>query len=169
MAVLPFSVVAIDPIVRAFGQLSRFLLKLRAVVVVLQMAGLWFVTARYWLVVTLSVVAGTKIIEQIVLTWRTVKTLGVVRSDLVLPKDVARIGAMAAGAAVLAAVVRLAMNGAPAWAILILGGAVFALTYVLGLWFAGILTPEERQDLARRVRVRRSQNPLRRLAEPQAF
>jgi O-antigen/teichoic acid export membrane protein len=106
MAILPFSVIALDPIVRAFSPLSRFLLRLRAVVVMFQMVALWFVTARFGLVATITVVAGSKILEQVILTWRVTRTLGVARSDLVLLYHVAAIAGVAIGAMAAGAVVR---------------------------------------------------------------
>lgn len=168
MAMLPFSVLALDPIVRAFGQLSRFLLKLRTVVVALQLATLWVVTARFGLVSTIAVVAASRILEQVILACQAARTLGVAWADLGMLKDVAKIGMVTIGAATTAAIMRLILRGVSAWPVLIVGGSTFALTYGLGLWSAGVLTPEERLELGRRVKRIGRQFFLRRLAEPQA-
>jgi O-antigen/teichoic acid export membrane protein len=168
MAILPFSVVALDPIVRAFTELSHLLLRMRALIVGLQMVALWFVTARYGLVATIAVVAGSKIAEQVILTWRAARALHVKRGDVALLKDLAGVTLVAAGAAAVGAGVRVVLAGQSPWTILVVGGTAFGLTYAIGLWFSGVMTDAERQEVVRRWKVLRQQILPRRIAESQA-
>ena len=167
MAILPFSIVALDPIIRAFGPLSRFLLRLRVVMVAAQVLLLWFVTARFGLVLTISVVAGAKIVESMILTYRTARTLGVTRADLSQLAPVAKIALATAGAAVTGASIRLILGTAAAGTVVLIGGTGYAIAYAVGVLGVGVLTLEEQQAIVRRWKMLQRHTTLRRATDPQ--
>jgi O-antigen/teichoic acid export membrane protein len=167
MAILPFSIVALDPAVRAFSGLSHFLLRLRIVIVVLQVAALWIVTARFGLVATISVVVSSKIVEQAILTWRAARALEVAPRDLVLLRDVVKIAIATGGATAISTIVRFTLVGTRPWTVLVVGGASYAAAYAIGLWLTDVLTAGERQELHRRLKSVQHQVLLRRAVAPQ--
>jgi len=138
-----------DPLFRAYVEQRFFLIRLRIFLCVLLTGGLWFGTTRFGLVGAISVVVLVSILERVVMAVRFGRILGVSRKDLALLKDTGKLALAAAAAALLTAAVRLPLRAAKPLIVLLACGTVFSLAYLGGVLAAGIVTPEEK-DLVRR-------------------
>jgi hypothetical protein len=138
-----------DPLFRAYQDQRFFLIRLRVVLCILLVGGLWFATTRFGAVGAITVVVGVGVIERIVTAIRFGRILGVTRKDIVLLKDAGKLALAAGAAGLLTAVVRLPLRGQKPLIVLIACGIVFSLAYLSGTLLAGVVTPEEK-DLVRR-------------------
>ncbi|MGC9947886.1 MAG: oligosaccharide flippase family protein [Bryobacteraceae bacterium] len=142
-----------DPLFRAYVEQRFFLIRLRIALCVLLTAGLWFGTTHFGLVGAITAVVLVTVIEKIVMAVRFGRILGVGRKDLALLKDIGKLALAAAAAALIVAVVRLWMLDAKPLVILIVCGIVFSLVYLCAVWLGGILTPEEKDLVQRKIAV----------------
>lgn len=138
-----------DPLFRAFQDQRFFLIRLRVVLGILLVAGLWFATTRFGAVGAISVTVGITVIERIVAAIRFGRILGVTRKDIGLLKDVGKVALAAAAAGMLTAAVRFPLREQKPLLVLIACGIVFSLVYLGGILLAGVVTPEEK-NLVRR-------------------
>jgi len=138
-----------DPLFRAYVEQRFFLIRLRVALCVLLTAGLWFGTSHFGLVGAISAVVLVSVTERIVMAVRFGRILGVGRKDLVLLKDIGKLAIAAAAAALVAESVRFMLRDARPLVVLIVCGMVFSLVYLCAVLLAGVLTPEEK-DLVRR-------------------
>ena len=138
-----------DPLFRAYQDQRFFLIRLRVVLCILLVGGLWFATTRFGAVGTITVVVGVSVLERVVTAIRFGRILGVTRKDIVLLKDTGKLALAAAGAGLLTAAVRLPLRDQKPLVVLIACGIVFSLAYLSGTLLAGVVTPEEK-DLVRR-------------------
>ena len=138
-----------DPLFRAYKEQRFFLIRLRVILSVLLVAGLWFATTRYGGLGAITVVVGVTVTERIVTAIRFGRILGVTRKDIVLLKDIGKLALAAAAASLLTAAVRLPLRDLKPLVVLIACGIVFALVYLGGVLLAGVVTAEEK-DLVRR-------------------
>lgn len=114
-------------------------------------AGLWFGTARFGLMGAISTVVLVTLTERIVMAVRFGGILHVVRQDLRLLQDVGKLASAAAVAALLTAVVRFALRDRKPLMVLIACGIVFSLVYLGGILLAGVVTPEEKDTVRRKL------------------
>lgn len=142
-----------DPLFRAFVEQRFFLIRLRIVICVLLTAGLWFGTAHFGLVGAISAVVLVTVIEKIVMAVRFGRILGVGRKDLPLLKDTGKLAMAAAAAGLASAGIRLLILDSRPLVILIVCGMAFSLIYLGAVWFAGILTPEEKDAVQRKIAI----------------
>jgi O-antigen/teichoic acid export membrane protein len=140
-----------DPLFRAYVEQRFFLIRLRVVLCVLLIAGLWFGTTRFGMVGAISAVVLVGVIERIVMAVRFGRVLGVSRKDLVLLKDIGKLAIAAAAAGLVAEGVRFLLRDAKPLVILIVCGMVFSLVYLCAVLLAGILTPEEKDLVQRKI------------------
>jgi O-antigen/teichoic acid export membrane protein len=81
ITLIPFGILISDPIVRAFPELGRFLLKLRLVIIPLMIAALWLGINYLDLRGIIAIVVVTTLVERLITMTRAAKTLGVKRED----------------------------------------------------------------------------------------
>jgi O-antigen/teichoic acid export membrane protein len=168
LTTLPFLVLIADPIIRAHKEHRYFLLKVRAVTIVLLFAALWLATDRYGLPGAIAVMVCASVADRVVEALKAWSIVGVTGRDAVLLKDLGKIALAAAGAACAAAGVRLFVAGARPFYVLAACGVVFGVAYLALLLALGVPTPEERElvrgklGLLQRLRLllRRAADPL---------
>jgi O-antigen/teichoic acid export membrane protein len=160
LLMLPFSIVVLDPLVRAYVEHRYYLLKLRAVMFFVLVAGLWYGVARFGLLGAVGTVVAISVFERIALLQKFARVLGVSRSDLPEFSDVAKLALaslLAAGAALL---VRAAMSGFKPFFILAACGTVFAVAYLAAVLLLRVVNEEEFDAVRSRVaRLRRRTSP----------
>ncbi|HEX5707281.1 MAG TPA: oligosaccharide flippase family protein [Pyrinomonadaceae bacterium] len=156
LTLLPFNVVALDPIVRAFTEQRYYLLRLRVVTIVLLVVALWFSIERFGLVGAISVVVAIGLIERFAVAWRFGRLLGVSRRDWPLLADVWKLGAAALVAGAAAAFVKFfVVAGMKPFVVIVACGAAFSLCYLAAVILLRVPSDEERETFTRRVRVLR--------------
>ena len=168
LTMLPFLVLIADPIIRAHAEHRYFLLKVRAVTIVLLFCALWLATDRFGLVGAITVMVAASVADRLVEAFKAWSIVGVTRRDAVLLRDVGKIGVATAAAACVTAGVRLLVAGARPFYVLAVCGVVFACAYLSLLLALGVPTAAERATvrgklgLARRRRFgrRRAADPL---------
>lgn len=142
---------AYDPVMRAYAEHRYFLLKLRCVLLVLMVAGLFFATSRFGLLGAIAVNISVNLVDRAVVAWKVKSILGLGRRDLPLFRDIWRIVAAAAAAGGVTLWARSALAGARPFTVLVAGGVVFSAVYVAGVLALRVLTPEERDAVRRRL------------------
>jgi O-antigen/teichoic acid export membrane protein len=147
LTALPFLVFIADPIIRAHAEHRYFLLKVRAVTVILLFGALWFATSRFGLLGAITAMACANILDRLIEAFKAWRIVGVTRRDAPLLKDVGKVALASALAAGLTAVARLVMLGARPFFVLAVCGIVFACAYVALVWLLGVPTAEERETL----------------------
>jgi O-antigen/teichoic acid export membrane protein len=144
LTTLPFLILIADPIIRAHAEHRYFLLKVRAVTIVLLFCALWFATSRYGLVGAITVMVCASAADRLVEAFKAWSIVGVTRRDAVLLKDVGKIGVAAVAAGGAAAAARLLVAGARPFYVLLACGVVFGCVYVALVFALGVPTAEER-------------------------
>ena len=140
-----------DPLFRAYRDQRFFLIRLRVLLCIMLVAGLWFATTRFGGVGAITVVVAVSVTERIVTAIRFGRILGINRKDIALLKDAAKVALAAAGAALVTALVRLPLRGQKPLFVLIACGTVFSLAYLAGVLLAGVATPDEKDTVRRKV------------------
>jgi O-antigen/teichoic acid export membrane protein len=90
ITLIPVGILISDPIVRAFPELGRFLLKLRLVMIPMMIAALWFGINYLDLRGIVAIVVVTTLVERLITFARAAKTLGVTRGDAYLLRNIGR-------------------------------------------------------------------------------
>ena len=147
LTLLPFYVILLDPIVRAYSEQRYFLLKLRVVLLFLLVAGLWFSVKHLGLVGVISVVVSITLFEHLIVTYRSGRILGVEIGDIALLVDVGKLALAALLAAIPAAIARSVFHGLHPFYSLAGTGVIFLLTYVSVILLLRVVTTEERELL----------------------
>jgi O-antigen/teichoic acid export membrane protein len=142
-----------DPLFRAYMEQRFFLIRLRIVLCVLLTAGLWFGISRFGLLGAISAVVLVSVTERVVMAVRFGHILGVSKKDLVLLKDIGKLAIAAAVSGLVTAGVRLLLLNYKPIVILMVCGMVFSLVYLGAVWLAGVLTPEEKDMVQRKIAV----------------
>jgi O-antigen/teichoic acid export membrane protein len=143
LLMLPFSVVVLDPLVRAYVEHRYYLLKLRALIFFVLIAGLWYGVARFGLLGAVGTVVAIGIFERLALLQKFARVLKVSRRDLPEFSDVAKLALASAAAAAAALVVRAAMSGFRPFFILAACGVVFAVAYLSAVLLLRVVNEEE--------------------------
>ena len=149
LTLLVIGIVLLDPLFRAYQEQRFFLIRLRVVLCLLLVAGLWFATTRFGAVGAITVVVGISVSERAIAAIRFGHILGVTRADIVLLKDVGKLALAAAAAGLLTAAVHFPLRDQKPLVVLMACGVVFALVYLAGVLLSGVVTAEEK-DLVRR-------------------
>ncbi|HEX7956088.1 MAG TPA: oligosaccharide flippase family protein [Pyrinomonadaceae bacterium] len=167
LTLLPFAIIALDPLVRAYAEHRYFLLKIRVLMLFVLAAGLWFGVARFGLVGAVGAVVLTGVVERLALLAKFARVLEVTRRDLPYFKDVAKIALAAAAAAAVAALVRALLPGVRPFFVLAACGASFGAAYLAAIVVLKVVTEDEfgavrarAARLQRRVDLRRAADPL---------
>ncbi|MEO8435275.1 MAG: oligosaccharide flippase family protein [Pyrinomonadaceae bacterium] len=167
LTMLPTLILIVDPIMRAHAEHRFFLLKVRAVTVVVLFVALWFTTGYFGMVGAISIMVTVTLIDRLIETGKAWRIIGVTPRDIVLLKDVGKIGLAALLAGVAAAGARSLVLGLKPFFVLLLCGVVFAPIYIACTWLFGVVTLDERDFLLRHWAVvqrrtlwRRAENSL---------
>lgn len=144
LTLLPLSIILMDPLYRAYAEQRYFLIRVRMVLVVLVILFLWIGTTYFGLVGAIGAVVVVNCTERIVTGIRFGRVAGVTRSDLSLVKDLGKLGVAAAGAALVAAIIRANILAAKPLIILLVCGAAFTTVYILGVLLLRIPSLEEK-------------------------
>jgi O-antigen/teichoic acid export membrane protein len=144
LSLLPLSIFLMDPLYRAYVEQRYFLIRVRAVLVVVVMVLLWIGTKYFGLVGAIAAVVVVNCTERIVTGIRFGRVLGVTRSDLFLTRDLVKLGVSAAAAAAVAAVIRANMLPAKPLVILLVCGAAFTMVYIFAILLLRIPSLEEK-------------------------
>jgi O-antigen/teichoic acid export membrane protein len=152
LTLLLLSILPWDPLYRAYTDQRYFLIRVRAVLLLVMFVLLWFGSARYGLMGAISAVVVATFAERVVTGIRFGRILGVSRKDLGLVKDLGKLALAASGAALLTAFVRGFIAAAKPLTILAVCGILFAGAYAGFVALLGILSREERDMLSARIR-----------------
>src|ERR1700749_3199006 len=106
LTLLPFSIVMLDPLARAYAEHRYYLLKLRAMMFFVLVGGLWFGVARYGLLGAVGTIVAISVFERLALLQKFARVLKVSRRDVSEFADVAKLAAASLAAACAALVVR---------------------------------------------------------------
>jgi len=138
-----FFATAYDPILRAYPEHFGFLLRTRAVLVMILFGGLLWATGRFGLIGAIGTVVSVSMLERLIIGIKVVRILALRPSDLVLLRDVGRV-MLAAGVAVVTAITtRGAMANAMPVIMLAATGTAFGLTYAVALAALKVFLPGE--------------------------
>lgn len=90
--ILPTAVMILDPIVRAYPSLGKFVLNVRIFIVVLLFITLYYGIHHFNLIGMVMIVVATSLIDRVITTIKIWKTIGVKSSDIYLLKNVGKTG-----------------------------------------------------------------------------
>lgn len=155
---------AYDPVMRAYADHRYFMLKLRAVLLVVMVAGLVFATARFGLVGAIAVNIFVNLVDRVAVGLKVKSILGIGRRDLPLFGDIWRVAVVSLAAGVVTLGVRTLLEGARPFYVLAAGGLIFAGVYLGGVLALRVLTPEERESVRRRLVFWQRPGPPKRAA-----
>jgi O-antigen/teichoic acid export membrane protein len=153
LTLLPFSILVLDPVLRAFVEHRYFLLKLRIVMFFFLIVGLWYGSMQFGMIGAVATLVMIGAFERLALLVKFGRVLNVTKHDLVLFKDVGKLALAAAIAGITSAFVRSFLLGLKPFVVLVVCGIVFALVYLAAILLLKIITGEEfdlvRNHLAR--------------------
>lgn len=170
LTLIPLTLItsAYDPVIRAFAEHRYFLLKLRGVLLVVFVTGLWLVLGRYGLIGAITVMVTVNVIDRLVIARKVKNILGVTRRDLFLLKDVGKIALASITGAAVAFIARSFVIGMKPLLMLIVCGIAFSIAYLLAVLLLGIVSQEERGAITRQLARVGRLTSLRRAADPLA-
>jgi len=166
---IPFYVIMLDPIVRAYAEQRYFLLKLRLTLFAILVPGLWFAVAKFGPIGAIAVVVSTNLIEHLLVTVRSAKIIGFERRDIHLLRDVSKLAVAAVVAAFGALTIKPFVGSFKPLYVLAISGTVFVILYISAVLLLRIPTADERQDVLRKIvgleRVMFWRGPVQRVVE----
>jgi O-antigen/teichoic acid export membrane protein len=142
---------AYDPVVRAYPEQRYFLIRMRAALLVVLVAGLWLGTNQFGLIGAIAVVVGVSAIERLVTAFKCGRMLGVTWKDVALLKDLARIGLAAVAAGVVTFAARLLTVGTRPILVMLVCGITFSIAYLVAIFRLGIISPDEREVIRQKM------------------
>jgi O-antigen/teichoic acid export membrane protein len=153
LTLLLVSVLLQDPLFRAYQSQRFFLIRLRVILSGLLVAGLYFGTSLLGPLGAIWAVVLVTAAERVVTAIRFGRIIGVRRKDVVLLKDIGKLAIAAVAAGLVAEGVRLMLLDTKPLIILFVCGTVFSLVYLGAVLLAGVLTPEEKNLVRRKIGV----------------
>src|SRR5256884_348496 len=168
LTMLPFLILIADPIIRSHAEHRFFLLKVRAVTIVVLFVALCYGTKHYGLLGAVSVLVCVNLPDRLIEAVKAWTLVNVRWRAIVLLKDVGKAGVAALTSASATSVVRALMFGQRPFAILAVCSVAFGCFYAAFIWLLGVPTNQEREIV--RNRISRVQRLLwsRRVIEPAA-
>jgi len=166
LTLIPFYVIMLDPIVRAYAEQRYFLLRLRLFLFCVLVIGLWYAIGTFGLLGAVVVVVSINLFEHLVVTYRSARLIGVKRADLRLLGDVGKLALAAMVGAAGALVARSFVVGLKPFYVLVFTGIVFVVLYIAALLLLRVPNDVERErvrkmtDLERFFFWRRAAEPL---------
>lgn len=151
ITLIPFAVItsAYDPVMRAYAEHRYFLLKVRVMLLVLFVVGLWLVMPRFGLVGAILVNVSVNIIDRALVANKVRGILGTTLSRFVLFDGIGSLTLAVLAASLVTALVRALLVGLKPFFILAICGTCFSLVYLTAIFLFGILTLDERQKIWR--------------------
>jgi O-antigen/teichoic acid export membrane protein len=153
LTLLLVSVLLQDPLFRAYQSQRFFLIRLRIALSGLLVAGLYFGTLRFGPAGAISAVVLVTAAERIVTAIRFGRILGVNRKDVLLLRDIGKLAIAATVAGLVTEGTRLLLPDVRPLIVLMVCGTVFSLVYLATVLLAGVLTPEEKDLVRRKIDV----------------
>ena len=153
LTLLLMNIVLQDPLFRAYQSQRFFLIRLRVVLGILLVAGLYFGTSLFGAGGAITAVVLISAAERIVTAIRFGRILGVSRKDIVLLRDIGKLAIASAVSGVVAEGVRLLLRGSKPLVILMVCGFVFGAIYLGAVLLAGVPTREEKDIVQRKIAV----------------
>ena len=147
LTLLPLSLLDVDAVARAYEGHRFFLVKLQIVLSIVMVLALWYCIGRFGLTGAIGVVVGINFVLRMVLVARFTRVIGAKLRDLVLLKDVGKIGLASTVAALSCLFVRTAMTGARPLVVLVVCFAAFGVIYLGAILLLGVATTDERQKV----------------------
>ena len=151
LTLIPFWVIMLDPIIRAYAEQRYFLVRLRLVLLVVLTAGLWFAVQKFGPLGVIVVVVSVTLLEHLIVTYRSAKLIGVQKSDVSLLHDVGKLAVATLLAATVGVVTRAFLSGFRPFHVLMITGVVFVLFYVGTVLLLKVPTSTELQLLRKKV------------------
>jgi O-antigen/teichoic acid export membrane protein len=166
LTLLPFSILVMDPVMRAFAEHRYFLLKVRILMFFILVGSLWFGSRRFGLLGAVGAVVLVSLIERLALLFKFGRVLNVSRRELVLMKDVGKLALAATVAGLVTALARSLVLSLKPFFVLAVCGLTFALVYLAAILLLRVVTGEEME--AARGRLLRLQDRIywKRAADP---
>jgi O-antigen/teichoic acid export membrane protein len=130
LTLLPFGIVLLDPLYRAYERERYFVLRLRLGLAAVLILTLWMFTARLGLLGVIAVVVLIALFERCVMAIHFGRLLGVAMGDLILLRDVGKLAIAALAAGVVAEVIRFLLAPESALVTLAGCGGAFAVVYL---------------------------------------
>ncbi|HEY1403738.1 MAG TPA: oligosaccharide flippase family protein, partial [Pyrinomonadaceae bacterium] len=152
LGMIPLGIIATayDPVIRAHPEQRVFLLRVRVVLLGALSVALWFWTERIGLVGVISLVVATNLVERALIAVRCGKVLGATRGEIPLFKDVGKLACAALCAALATALLRsFVVATVPPFFALVICGVCFMSIYLAAILLLGIISPDERDGVAR--------------------
>lgn len=170
LTLIPLALItsAYDPVIRAYAEHRYFLLKLRGVLLVLFVLGLWLVLGRYGLIGAITVMVSVNVVDRLVIARKVKNILGVTRRDFYLLKDVGKLAFASIAAAAVTLIVRSFLNGTKPLLMLVVSASAFGVAYLLAVLLLGVVSQEERGAIGRQLARVGRLTSLRRAADPLA-
>jgi len=153
LTMIPLGMVssAFDPIMRAYPVHRYYLLRTRTIVLFFLIVALWFGTDRFGPVGVITMVVVANAVERLFIGLKAANILGASWRDLVLLRDVGKLGVAAFLALVVTAVARSFLLNTGPFAVLAVGALLFGAVYLTGVWLIGVPTADERAMFFSRV------------------
>ena len=144
ITLIPLSMILTDPIVRAYPEQHRRLVQIQILLLAVLIGSLWWTTGRFGMIGAIASTIGIVFIYRVYLLWLYgKKTLGFGRRHVAQLQDLGKLALAAGGAALLIVAVRLAVLGQPPVVVLMVCGVVYMVTYLGGLHWLRVATPQE--------------------------
>src|SRR5262249_24501449 len=136
---------ASDPVIRAYSEHRFFVLRVRILLVLLLLFGLWIAAPRFGMMGAIVVMACISLLESAVMAVKVSQILRMRSADLGFLKEVLKIVAAAVFAGGVTLLIKSYLNTLAVISILAVSATVFSVVYLGAVLFAGILTVEEHQ------------------------
>jgi O-antigen/teichoic acid export membrane protein len=81
LTLLPFAILALDPVTRSYKEIGYYLLKIRLVLFIFMLVALWFATSNFGLLEVNAVVVVVALVERVFATAKVARTIGFEKRD----------------------------------------------------------------------------------------
>lgn len=159
LTMVPLQIVLVDPLTRAHAEQRHYVLRLYAVLFIIQPLCLFPAVHFFGLVGAISVVILTNIAARAAMAWRLARILRVKREDLGRFRDIGRIALAGFAAGVPAWLLCQSLSQFRPFFILLFSGILFCLVYGAAILLLRILLPEEIDLVRYQVRRWRGRTP----------
>jgi O-antigen/teichoic acid export membrane protein len=151
LTLLPLSILALDPVIRAYRSERFFLLRLRIMLVSALTLVLSIWTRQLGMAGVIAVVVFIGFMDRAAICFHFGRLLGVNREHIYLLKDIGKLALASLVAALACAAVRLFMVNSAPFTVLAVCGTVFAIVYVAAVLALRILSREEYQQIREKL------------------
>lgn len=138
LTLLPFGIVLLDPLYRAFERERYFLLRFRLILAAVLILALWLFTARAGLLGVIAMVVAIGVFERAVMAIHFGRLLSVTARDLILLRDIGTLAVAALAAGLVAGLLRLLLLRDGALIVLASCGAAFGIVYLAVVYLTSV-------------------------------